>query len=544
MIREFVTSAKTQRFLLKSIIFAFLFFLLFAIAVTTYAVFYWLYVPEIVHKRDIYMQYSRDPNVIPTGHLLLTPDPYGYLLAPNQPYDISLTLHVPLSSSNMELKNFMVTAALLTSQNETLYFASRPATLVYQSPLARYMQTVFYAVPLILGYSNVESQTFQVPLVENVVSPPDVNDPNYQTHIRQWKYYQEVLPDFPSPPSSLSSVSIDPTKPKHATQIVVTFSDPNLKIYKTVLNLDAHFRGLRYFMYYWFFTSACIGVGVVMVWEVLFGLAFWRVIIGKVGVEEVEAEEEEEYQRRIQTTVRRRVIEDGQEIEYEQVVEEEGEGEESVTGEEYEYESESSQQQPNYSSESSSRLPLFQEETEEEQDTEDTETAQEYVQTTNFTRGVPVGVMAQTTETETDESDKENQNTSTSARTTTAKPTTTGASVGVSSDSMRKRKAFSGSLESSRGSSPSRPSDQPGPSSSTIPSRPKSVETPKKNILKEEHSVEDIKTETKKQVTPEQEDDQEVQTGSGSGDSENDVQSEGSIVDVGNAGDVPEDKQG
>ena len=50
----------------------------------------------------------------------------------------------------------------------------------------------------------------------------------------------------------------------------VTLSDASIELYGASLTVTARLKGLRYYMYHWFWTAAVLGVGAILVGEALF----------------------------------------------------------------------------------------------------------------------------------------------------------------------------------------------------------------------------------------------------------------------------------
>ncbi|KNE68625.1 hypothetical protein AMAG_19765 [Allomyces macrogynus ATCC 38327] len=120
-----------------------------------------------------------------------------------------------------------------------------------------------------------------------VVAPADTPIPAasmkaYATMLAQWRF-QHASQSLQSPASPLAvpqpplrstfyplpsdTEESAPVVPSRAlAQAHVALSAP-VHVYAATLRVDAQFYGLRYLMYYWFFTSASIGVGILMVWE-------------------------------------------------------------------------------------------------------------------------------------------------------------------------------------------------------------------------------------------------------------------------------------
>ncbi|KNE68624.1 hypothetical protein AMAG_12793 [Allomyces macrogynus ATCC 38327] len=386
-LHAFVAAPKTHRFVLKSLVFAALFALLFIGAVLAYAAFYTFYVPQVGFVQDVPLRYvptnPSDPRspLVPSGHVVLdAPGLPTSLLSPGQPYDLSLVLRVPNSPHNYAQGTFTAAVTLTNGDgvlakgantNPTaLYYAAKPVALRWASPLLAWMDTLAFAFPLVLGYAS-EQQTVNVRLIEGVVSPaplppvlpgidrdlagavepvtgasalwnmaatvagsvvgadaanakegenavvapadtpiPAASMKAYATMLAQWRF-QHASQSLQSPASPLAvpqpplrstfyplpsdTEESAPVVPSRAlAQAHVALSAP-VHVYAATLRVDAQFYGLRYLMYYWFFTSASIGVGILMVWEVIIGLAVWRVVIGKkITVEVIDEEDEEE----------------------------------------------------------------------------------------------------------------------------------------------------------------------------------------------------------------------------------------------------------
>ncbi|CAE6523025.1 unnamed protein product [Rhizoctonia solani] len=105
-------------------------------------------IPEGWHT-DLWMQYGEQAT--PFARTSLPP------LTPGQPYDITLSLQVPITPENLALGNFMTKLILTDAKNTTVGTANRPQSLVLRR------QTSW--IPLFMSSPQVE--TIIVPLVEN-----------------------------------------------------------------------------------------------------------------------------------------------------------------------------------------------------------------------------------------------------------------------------------------------------------------------------------------------------------------------------------------
>ncbi|KAF9911973.1 Berardinelli-Seip congenital lipodystrophy 2 (seipin) [Linnemannia zychae] len=159
------------------------------------------------------------------------------ILRGEQAYDVSMKLVMPTSSSNVALGNFMVMVQLIGANGHVIITSSRSAIVTYESLLLRLLRTVWRAIPLVLRWTR-ESQTIRLPLIENFVE------------------------------SSSNPVAM----------ALIEISNPNLQIYRTSLHIDAHFQGLRYFMYYYRVTTALIFMTAFIFWEIIFCILTWQTI--------------------------------------------------------------------------------------------------------------------------------------------------------------------------------------------------------------------------------------------------------------------------
>ncbi|CAE7149267.1 unnamed protein product [Rhizoctonia solani] len=98
---------------------------------------------------DLWMQYGEQAT--PFARTSLPP------LTPGQPYDITLSLQVPITAENLALGNFMTKLILTDAKNTTVAVANRPQSLVLRQ------QTSW--IPLLKTSPQVD--TIVVPLVEN-----------------------------------------------------------------------------------------------------------------------------------------------------------------------------------------------------------------------------------------------------------------------------------------------------------------------------------------------------------------------------------------
>ncbi|KJE91969.1 hypothetical protein CAOG_009617 [Capsaspora owczarzaki ATCC 30864] len=242
----------------RTLLYALYFATVFGCAVCLYVAFYLAYIPTASLVRPVHLQFQSssseslvasvlsDSAIIdasalalrldaaaapPRDHITLTEN--YRLLSRSQGYDVSVVLDLPDSDVNRQLGMFMIGVSFLSAEGVSVRNASRPCVLRYRSDLLRTMHTLVFAIPLLLGITD-QHQSMSVPIFE-------------QMH------------DNPHHP---------------ITSVVVSVSKPLLQVYSATLRIDAHFIGLRYWMYWWPFTTGSI----LICWLfVLLLVLFWLV---------------------------------------------------------------------------------------------------------------------------------------------------------------------------------------------------------------------------------------------------------------------------
>ncbi|KAG0026802.1 Berardinelli-Seip congenital lipodystrophy 2 (seipin) [Podila clonocystis] len=247
-VTQTLTSSALHRKIVKFMIGLFVLILLVGVSIAAYLSFYWLYIPQRGHVGQVHLQYEKPrlPGVMTAGPSAEVDfsrgGRYGQFLRADQAYDISVNLAVPTSEQNVAIGNFMVIVTLLRADGKIVMSSSRPAILTYQSQPLRLMRTAWKAVPLVLDWSK-EDQVLKVPMIENYVE--------------------------------------DSANP--VTRAYVEISHPDLQVYRSTIHIDAHFHGLRYFMYYWKVSTALVFMAVFIFWEIIFSVVTWQVLAGWFG---------------------------------------------------------------------------------------------------------------------------------------------------------------------------------------------------------------------------------------------------------------------
>ncbi|KAF9908155.1 Berardinelli-Seip congenital lipodystrophy 2 (seipin) [Linnemannia zychae] len=253
---QWLTSSALHRKVIKFFIGLIVLLLLVGVSLAAYLSFYWIYIPQRGHVGQVHLQYDRPtvPGVIghgPSAEIDFTRGGrfdqeqqllFNQFLRGDQAYDISMNLHVPTSEKNVAIGNFMVVVTLLRADGKTIMTSSRPGILTYHSTPLKLMKTAWKAVPLVLDWSK-EDQIIKLPLIENYVE--DSSNP--------------------------------------VARAFVEISTPDLQVYRSTIHIDAHFHGLRYFMYYYKISTALVFMAVFIFWEIIFSVVTWQVLAGWFG---------------------------------------------------------------------------------------------------------------------------------------------------------------------------------------------------------------------------------------------------------------------
>lgn len=189
--------------------------ILLTVAVSLYATFRFFYLPTSSHVAPIHLNFN-STDKLPIAEVQLAPTD-SWLLRAGQAYDVSIALDVPESEVNRDHGMTMVQLTLRATSTGTTWTSTRHTMVRYKSRLHRILATLFWA-PLLVTDFRDESQKLYVFMFEDFV-------------------------DNSAAPITAAKVSLD--KP--------------LQLYSAHLRFDAHFTGLRYFMYWYpIITGAAI----------------------------------------------------------------------------------------------------------------------------------------------------------------------------------------------------------------------------------------------------------------------------------------------
>eukprot|EP01087_Luapelamoeba_hula_P012016 TRINITY_DN3341_c2_g1_i3.p1 TRINITY_DN3341_c2_g1~~TRINITY_DN3341_c2_g1_i3.p1 ORF type:complete len:608 (+),score=142.61 TRINITY_DN3341_c2_g1_i3:113-1936(+) len=201
------------------------------VAVSIYLLSYWAFIPSVQAERPLYFDY-RNPSGLPEAYVQIAGDKDGFVPSNRFEYEVSIELVLPESVENLNAGMFMVTTSLFGDNGIQLFSSSRPCLLHYKSQLLRTMYTLFFGLPMILGFME-ETQTLAFLPIDG-----------WQNAGRE----------------SLS----------YAT---VTLSKPDIQIYNARVAIRARLTGFSYYAYHWSITTFFVGVGIIFSMETFFAIA-------------------------------------------------------------------------------------------------------------------------------------------------------------------------------------------------------------------------------------------------------------------------------
>ncbi|KAK2786872.1 hypothetical protein FQN52_007616 [Onygenales sp. PD_12] len=278
LIERTVTSAQSifskqaQRAYVNAILFALSSLLVLCVSVLAYILFYYNYVPQIGLERQVHLQFG-DGHPYGTASL-------GSSLVSAQQYDVSVSLHLPRTPSNLAAGNFMLDLSLYSQQSNSpqpattdpilsskdlIVRSRRPAILPYASSLVdtgrRISRMPFY----VFGWKR-EAERLKVVMMERV--------------------------EFAKGRGKGGSIP---------AQLRLEIQSPErMQVYSAVVRFDARFSGLRWIMYNWrtlsfvIFTSTFWFVSMICTSSVWIALANQEEPIIPTIARKPKLEEEEE----------------------------------------------------------------------------------------------------------------------------------------------------------------------------------------------------------------------------------------------------------
>ncbi|KAK0673036.1 putative adipose-regulatory protein-domain-containing protein [Cercophora samala] len=281
-----LTSRTVQKSLISSILILTAGVILYLLAAVAYVGFYYTYLPKLVHEQEVYLHYGYGQNPLALTSLNLLPD---------QPYDISVSLTLPLTPENTKRGNFMVVVHLLdtdptfpnpaeqmqsgggagmynpvvlmdktTGQTDlvtslslgtllkdstVLLTSARPAIIPYTDPLVSLAKRILFLPYHVLFTQRAEATTLEVKVMEGVVFGGGRGE--------SWLRKGQGQGGVKMPRSMVVEVQ----------------AGQGLGVYECRVGIVARLRGLRWVMYRWRILSFLAVTGL-----------FWGVEMGCLGL--------------------------------------------------------------------------------------------------------------------------------------------------------------------------------------------------------------------------------------------------------------------
>ncbi|KAL2095275.1 hypothetical protein ACEWY4_009994 [Coilia grayii] len=222
-----VTLLRARRTLLQVAVVLCILLLLLWVSIFLYGSFYYSYMPLVSYATPVHLYYRTDCISteaglcsFPMANISLLRNGKDQVMAPGQPYRVSLDLEMPESPVNEQLGMFMVKMSCYSRGGHTTASIARSAMLHYRSSLLQTLSTLVFS-PLLLSGVSEQKQLLEIELFA------DYKDNSYQP----------------------------------AVGAVIEIQSRRVQVYSAQLRIHAYFTGIRYVLYNFPLTSAVVGVG-------------------------------------------------------------------------------------------------------------------------------------------------------------------------------------------------------------------------------------------------------------------------------------------
>jgi hypothetical protein len=139
-----------------------------AASFTLYSILYWMVIPETLFARPLLFEHQASERraTVPLVRLAHTDE--NDLWPVSAPFDLRLELVMAESKTNIAAGVFMVTVELIGANGTVGESVARSCFLGYRNRLHRFIRTVLFALPMLLGMFE-ESQLVSLPLLAKYV---------------------------------------------------------------------------------------------------------------------------------------------------------------------------------------------------------------------------------------------------------------------------------------------------------------------------------------------------------------------------------------
>ncbi|XP_041948553.1 seipin isoform X1 [Alosa sapidissima] len=221
-----VTLLRARRTLLQVAVVLLVLLLLLWVSIFLYGSFYYSYMPSVSYATPVHLYYRTDCDSseaglcsFPMANISLLKNGRDQVMAPGQPYRVSLELELPESPVNEQLGMFMVKMSCYSRDGHTTASVARSAMLHFRSSLLKTLSTLVFS-PLLLAGVSEQKQLLELELFT------DYKDNSYQP----------------------------------AVGAVIEIQSRRVQVYSAQLRIHAYFTGIRYVLYNFPLGSAVVGV--------------------------------------------------------------------------------------------------------------------------------------------------------------------------------------------------------------------------------------------------------------------------------------------
>lgn len=245
--------------------------LLFGLAVLSYILFYWSYVPRIGFERAIHLQFDNvfQPTEVNSLGVVRT-YPYGYAdispdIISNQRYDVVVEITLPRTPENINAGNFMLDVILQAPEK-----ISRAAPSVLESGADDVVLAKRDDVDVIAHSRRPGILPFRSRIVDLAYRLTEIQW--YVMGVRQ-ESEKLAIKMFDGLSFSKGWRNV-PTSLRLEVQSI-----RRMQFYSAKVTFKARFSGLRYFMYSHPFIAATMFIGWFWMTEILFAAIVWAAVV-------------------------------------------------------------------------------------------------------------------------------------------------------------------------------------------------------------------------------------------------------------------------
>jgi hypothetical protein len=212
-----------------------------ALSIIEFIFFYNMYIPNVNIRTDIQFDYSGELTTnfslinkqwIHNNTLNINYPDSSYPLSSQQYYDV--LLHGTVSNIYDKTLILPINTTMVSQDGMILAYAVSSFVLPYRNYIIKLCRDILYIIPTLIGWSKQETK----------VSTTLLRD-----------YYEDSI-------NLIDSVKID-------------ILSKGIDIYDMEIEFVSHLKGIKYYIYYWFWTSMCIIISFLIVLQSIIGILFY-----------------------------------------------------------------------------------------------------------------------------------------------------------------------------------------------------------------------------------------------------------------------------